>query len=129
MSSNDRSKFRLTVISRYSVSRMARMSPSRSMLAPVLVLMLRMIDLSEALDRCRGVGVDFHELVRSRQRQHRLHAALQTGELERGPCRRRLPVQIHQAPDRGAVEVLHAAEIDDDFPRSFCDFAGHHRRK
>src|SRR4029450_11166583 len=104
MSSNERSKLRLTVISRYSVSRMARMSPSRLMSAPVLVFMLRVIDLglSEAFDgRCR-VGMNLHELIRPGERQHGFDPAAQAGELERRPCRRRLPVQVHQAGGGGA---------------------------
>src|SRR5688572_26621095 len=117
MSSKDRSKFRFTVSSRYSVSRIASRSPSRLMLAPVVVFMLRMIDLSKAPDGRRRIGVNFHELVRAGQGEHRLHAPLQPGELQGGACGGRLPVEVHQAPDRGAVEIFDTSEIDDDLSR------------
>src|SRR6185503_11433731 len=119
ISSNDRSKFRFTVSSRYRVSRMARRSPSRLMLAPVVVFMVRMIGLSEALDGRGGVAVYFHELVRAGQGEHRLNPALQRRQLQRGARGRRLAVEIHEAADGGAVEVLDASEVDDDLARPF----------
>src|SRR5687768_3726275 len=108
---------------------MASRSPSRLIAAPVLVFMLRMIDLSEALDgRCR-VRMNLEELIRAREREHRLDAAPQAGELERRTGGGGLPVQIHEAADRGAVEVVNAGEIDHDFACASGDLTCHHRRE
>src|SRR5262249_42938134 len=104
MSSNERSSSRLAVTSRYSVSMMASRSPSSAIDAPVVVLMVRML-CPEALHGDRFVGMNLNEILSARHRQHRLDPLLHPGELQMPSRVVHLTVQIHQAADRGAVDV------------------------
>src|SRR4029078_5435086 len=104
MSSNERSSARLAVTSRWSASITATRSPSSTISAPVVVLMVRMLS-PETLDGTRLVGVNLDEVLRAGQRQHRLDALLDARELEVAARAADLTVQIHQAADRGAVDV------------------------
>src|SRR5215475_6290192 len=92
---------------------MARRSPSRVMLAPVVVLISRISD-SEASDGARLVGMDFDEVLRAGHRQHRLDALLDVRELELASGAADLTVQIHQAADSRAVYVGDGREVDQD---------------
>ena len=52
--------------------------------------------------------------MRPGHREHRLDALLDTGQLEAAPRGGRLPVQVHQAPDRRAVDVGHLGQVEED---------------
>src|SRR5919201_7024718 len=113
MSSNDRSSERRAVTSWYSASMMERRSPSRVMSAPLDVLMVRMLS-PEAFDGARLVGVYLDEILRAGHRQHRLDALLHARELQMAAGVVDLAVQIHQAANRGAVDVGHGRHVDED---------------
>src|SRR5260370_12585476 len=104
MSSNDRSSARLAVTSWYRASMMASRSPSRVTSTPVVVLMLCMLG-PEALDGARLVGVHLDEILRAGHRQHGLDPLLDPRQLQMTAGGVHLPVQIHQTPDRRAVDV------------------------
>src|SRR5881397_1734755 len=106
MSSKERSSSRLAVTSWYSASMIASRSPSSVIVAPVVVLMVRMLS-PEAFDGARLVGVYFDEILRPRHRQHRLDPFLDARELEMAASRVDLAIEIHQAADGGAVDVGH----------------------
>src|SRR5262245_2114270 len=116
MSSNERSSWRRAVTSWYSTSITASRSPSSATLTPVVVLIIRMALCPEALDARRLVGVDFYEVLRARQCQHRLDPLLYAGELQLSAGAVHLPVQIHEAADGGAVHVGDGREVDQDVP-------------
>src|SRR5438093_6466240 len=128
MSSNERSSSRLAVTSWYSASMTASRSPSRVMGAPVVVLMVRMLG-PEAFDGARLVRVYLDEVLRSGHRQHRLDALLDAGQLEVAAGAVDLPVQIHQAPDRGAVDVGDGRQVDQDVALAGGDERAHGRGK
>jgi len=50
-------------------------------------------------------------ILRARHRQHRLDALLHAGELQRAARGCRLAVEVHQTPDRGAVNVGDARKV------------------
>ena len=54
------------------------------------------------------------EVLRAGHGQHRLDPLLDAGELERAAGGAGLAVEIHQAADRGAVDVADRREVDDD---------------
>ena len=58
------------------------------------------------------VGVDLEEVLRPGHRQHRFHALLDAGELERAAGGGGLAVQIHQAADGGAVDVGDGGQVE-----------------
>src|SRR5262245_17024704 len=113
MSSKDRSSARRAVTSRYNASMTARRSPSSAISAPVVVLMVRMSD-PEALDGGRLVRVDFDEGLGAGEVQHRFDALLHPGKLEVSAGAAHLTVEVHQTADRGAVDVGHRREVDQD---------------
>src|SRR5262245_48593882 len=102
---------------------MASRSPSSTISAPVVVLMMRMLHL-EALESGGLVRVDFDEVLGAGHRQHRFDAALDAGELEVSAGPADLPVEIHQAADGGAVDVGDGRQIDQDLRPSRRDQAG-----
>src|SRR5439155_1423015 len=87
--------------------------PSRVMSAPVVVLMRRMLH-PEALDGARLVGMDFDEVLSAGQRQHGFDALLNARELQMASAAAHLTIEIHQAADRGAVDIGDRREVDDD---------------
>src|SRR5262245_64399350 len=97
----------------YSASSTVSRSPSSVRGAPVVILMVRMSG-SEAFDGAGLVGVYLDEVLRAGHREHRLHALLDAGQLQRAARGVRLAVEIHEAPDRGAVDVAHRREVHDD---------------
>src|SRR5215510_5338024 len=97
----------------YSASRTASRSPSSVSAAPVVMVMVRMSG-SEALDGARFVGMDLDEVLRPRHRQHGLDTLLHAGELQGAAGGARLAVEIHEAADRGAVDVSDRRKVDDD---------------
>src|SRR5262245_22498680 len=113
MSSNERSSARLAVTSWNSVSITARRSPSSVTSAPVVVLMVRMLH-PKALHGARLVGVDLDEVLRAGQGQHRLDPLLDAGQFETTSGAAHLTIEIHQAADRGAVDVGHRRQVDQD---------------
>jgi hypothetical protein len=58
--------------------------------------------------------VDLDEVLRPGHRQHRLDALLNARQLEMSAAAADLTVEIHQAADRGAVDVGDRREIDQD---------------
>src|SRR5439155_21369472 len=124
MSSNDRSSSRLAVTSRYSASMTASRSPSSGISAPVVVLMVRMLS-PEALDGARLVRVNLDEVLRAGHRQHRLDPLLDARQLEVPARVRHLAVQVHQAPDGGAVDIRDRCEIDQDIAAAGGDERAH----
>src|SRR3989454_8517665 len=58
--------------------------------------------------------MDVHDLVHAGHGQHRLHAGLQPGELEHAAAVLEQPPHVHEAADRGTVDVAHRREVDDD---------------
>src|SRR3712207_5052443 len=104
MSSNVRSSDDFAVTSLNSVSSTASRSLSSATPVPVVVLIVRMRP-PEALDGTRFVLMDVDEVVRAGHREHGLDAPLHAGELERAADRLHLAVEIHEAPDRRAVDV------------------------
>src|SRR6266487_2091687 len=101
MSSKERSRPRRAVTSRNNASMIARRSPSSAIDSPLVVLIVR-ISGPEALDGARLVGVDFDEVLRPGQVEHRLDAFLHARQLQLTAGAVRLPIQVHQAPDRQA---------------------------
>src|SRR5262249_35409076 len=97
----------------YSAWSTVSRSPSSVRGAPVVILMVRMSG-SEAFDGAGLVGVHLDEVLRAGHREHRLDAFLDAGELQRAARRVRLPVEIHEAADRRAVDVADRRQIDDD---------------
>src|SRR5215471_12625707 len=97
----------------YSASITVIRSPSSERAAPVLILMVRMSG-SEAFDGAGLVGVYLDEVLRAGHREHRLDPLLDAGQLQRAARGVGLPVEIHEAPDRGAVDVADRREIHDD---------------
>src|SRR5438552_17557602 len=128
MSSKERSSRRRAVTSWYSASITARRSPSSVTGAPLVVLMVRMLS-PEALDGARLVGVYLDEILRAGHRQHRLDALLDARELEMAAGVVHLTVEIHEAADRGAVDVGDRREIDQDLAPAGADERGHRRRE
>src|SRR6267142_2296587 len=112
----------------YSASRTDSRSPSSVSAAPVESLMMR-ISGSEAFDGARLVRVYLDEVLRARHREHGLDALLDARELERAPGGTGLPVQVHQASDRRAVDVAHRGKVDDDAAFAGCNQFLHRRRK
>src|SRR5688500_10597648 len=104
MSSNVDCSSCLAEISLYSASSTAMRSPSSVSAAPVVNLTVR-ISGSEAFDGAGFVRVYLDEILRPRHRQHRFHALLDAGQLERPAGGIGLAVEIHQAADRRAVHV------------------------
>src|SRR5687767_11627838 len=96
VSSNVRSSSLLAVISRYSVSRTVRRSPSSGSLAPFVILIVRMRLRSEAFDGAGLIGVYLNEILSAGHREHRLDPLLDARELERSTGGGRLPVKVHQ---------------------------------
>src|SRR5687767_13506264 len=92
----------------------ARRSPSSGMSAPVDVLMVRMLN-PEAPEGGGLVSVNLDEVLGAGQRQHGLHALLDTGQLQAAAGAADLPVQVHEAADRRAVDVGHRRQVDEDF--------------
>src|SRR5437667_9225582 len=92
---------------------MASRSPSSAISAPVDVLIVRMLH-PKAPDGTGFVAVELDEILRARQRQHRLDALLHAGELQAPSGAADLPVQIHQTADGRAVDVGHRRQIDED---------------
>src|SRR5215470_10135085 len=92
---------------------MASRSPSRTMVAPDVVLIWCISD-SEASDGAGLVRVYFDEVLGAGHRQHRLDAYLDARELEPSAGAAHLPVQIHQAADSGAVDIGDRSEVNED---------------
>src|SRR4029079_2119307 len=97
----------------WSASRTASRSPSSVSAAPVVILMVR-ISGSEAFDGAGFVGVYLDEVLRAGHGQHRLDALLHAGELEGAAGGGGLAVEVHQASNRGAVDVSDRRQVDDD---------------
>src|SRR5258708_28474450 len=87
-------------------------SPSSVSAAPVVSLMVCMSG-SEAFDGAGLIGMGFDEVLRARHGEHRLDPFLDAGELQRAPGGAGLPVEVHQAADRRAVDVADGREVDD----------------
>src|SRR4051794_40644740 len=94
-----------------SVSR----SPSSVTSAPVVNLIVR-ISGSEALDGAGLVRMNLDEVLRAGHREHRLDALLDAGELQGAADGAGLPVEIHEAADRRAVDIADRREVDDPPP-------------
>src|SRR4249919_3293571 len=92
---------------------MASRSPSRTMVAPVVVLIWCMSD-SEASDGARLVGMNFDEVLRAGHRQHRLDALLDARQLQAPAGAADLAIEVHQAADRRAVHICDRREVDQD---------------
>src|SRR5262245_31652683 len=107
---------RFSVTSRYSASSTPSRSPSSSSTKPVDRRTLRIgPGLALAPELVEGIlllAVDRDDLVDAGHRDHRLDARLQARELEHARLLLQQPVDVHQAPDRGAVDVGHRLQID-----------------
>src|SRR5438309_910599 len=91
----------------------ASRSPSRTIVAPVVVLIWCISD-SEASDGAGLVGVDFDEVLRAGHRQHRFDALLDVGQLQPSAGASHLAVQVHQAADGRTFYIRDGTEIDED---------------
>ena len=58
--------------------------------------------------------MNFNEVLRAGQRQHRLDALLHAGQLQMASGAVHLAVEIHQAADRRAVHIGDRRKIDED---------------
>src|SRR4051812_6694755 len=115
MSSNERSRPRLAVTSRYSASIIASRSPSRAIATPVVVLMVRILS-PEAPDGRWLVSMDFDEILGAGQCQHGFDSPLYARQLQAPAGGIDLAVEIHQAANRGAVDVSDRPEVDQNVP-------------
>src|SRR5260221_6807295 len=115
-------------ISLYSASSTDSRSPSSGSAVPVVSLMVRMSG-SEALDGARLIRVDLDEVLGAGHREHCLDPLLDAGELQRAAGGVGLAIQIHQAADRGAVDVAHGRQVDDHAALARGDQLLHGRRE
>src|SRR5580693_2897841 len=129
MSSKERSSSRFAVTSRYSVSMIASRSPSSSILAPVVVVMKRIVLSPEALDGGGLVGMDLDEVLRAGHGQHRFDALLDARQLQVSAGVVNLPVQIHQTADGGAVHIGDRRQVDENLPLAAGDESAHGGRE
>src|SRR5258708_35562200 len=112
----------------YKASTTASRSPSSGSAAPVQSLMVR-ISGSEAFDGAGLIRVYLDEVLRARHGEHRLDAFLDARELQRAAGGRGLAVEVHQAADRGAVDVAHGGQVDDHAALAGGDQFLHRRRE
>src|SRR3954451_2612710 len=111
VSSNVRSRSRLAVISRYSVSRTVRRSPSSGSAAPVVNVIVRMRLGPEAFDGAGLVRVYLDEILRAGHGQHGFDPLLDPGQLQRAASGIGLTIEIHEAADRRAVDVADRRKV------------------
>src|SRR4051794_7469647 len=104
MSSNVDCSSCLAEISLYSASSTASRSPSSVNASPVVSLIVRMSG-SESFEGAGLIGVSLDEFLRPRRGQLLSPALLAARGLGGPPRGVRLPIQIHQTADRGAVDV------------------------